>query len=98
MSTASVTKVAAEALLGGVAGGVNVSTVQLEVAIPSITPDPTTPTGAGVTKVAAEVLMTGGLLGVHVSTVQLEVLLSDATPAPGGGAPAASVHAFGYAG
>jgi hypothetical protein len=96
MSTASVTKVVAEALLGGETV-VRVTNVVAEVLTPRIAPSPTTPTGAGVTRVAAEVLM-GGVPRACVTAVVVEVLLSDATPAPGtGGTPTPVTHTYGYA-
>jgi len=96
MSTISVTKVVAEALLGGVPRAV-VTKVVAEVLTPRITPDPATPTGAGVTRVAAEAII-DSVASCRVSAVVVEVLLSDATPAPGGGVtPAATTHTYGYA-
>jgi hypothetical protein len=96
VSTISVTKVVAEALLGGETVA-RVTKVVAEVLTPRITPSPTTPTGAGVTRVAAEAIIDSVAL-CRVSQVTVEVLLADATPAPGGGVtPAATTHTFGYA-
>lgn len=94
MSTISVTKVVAEALIGGETAA-RVSSVVAEVLTARITPSPTTPTGAGVTKVAVEAIIDSNS-AAHVTTVVIEVLLADATPAPGaGGVP--STHTYGYA-
>lgn len=95
MSTTSVTKVAAEALIGG-STVVRVTNVVAEVLTPRITPSPATPTGAGVTRVAAEALI-GGDPRAYVTSVVVEALLSDATPAPGSGSPTPVTHAYGYA-
>jgi hypothetical protein len=97
VSTISVTKVVAEALIDGETA-VRVTGVVAEVITARITPSPTTPTGAGVTRVAAEVLI-DGVPRACVAAVVVEVLLSDATaaPGPGGGAPTVTTHTYGYA-
>jgi hypothetical protein len=70
----------------------------VEILCPTITPSPTTPTGAGISQYVTEILMVRTGQPVRVSQVVTEILQSiDGGAGPDPGDPLPVTHTFGYA-